>query len=294
MHRVRTTRASLSSTARRAATMAALALAGCAIVRGVTLPAPDEGAHRESPFLSSYSCRPGRCQESVKLGEERLRLETRTRRLSVNDLPGQHHGLVHRAASATGNWLLRQVGGYTEEEAVFTGTRTVTGGAEGRWRATCDFAWVDEVTREKADEPTKVLRMREGQDCRVVAVPETTVVRWRFRRGVAPVPDSLSLVLDTLAMPDQPNGYRLTLLSLQRFEADGRDAGGYTVATDTSRSDWFSRPALWRVARSDGVRIASLYVGARVALDLEAAASAEEAAVLRLIAAAVMTPIEYP
>jgi hypothetical protein len=286
---------------RLAGALTALGLAACSVIREmIVLPPPDEGARREEVRLGTESCLLSRCRQDVRVGEEHLRVESRARRLSASELPGTDRGsLVERAAWATTMWMVRQFGGSTAENLVYAATRTVTGTAGSQWRATCDFAWVDEQTTGRDESSTSVVRMAEAQECRVMATTDTTVVRWRFRRGISPTPESIARALDTLQMS---NGQQVRLvlpMSLERFDVEAREAGGYAMAEDTTRSGWTRRPALWHVAHADGVRIASLYVrGASSALaralDLSPAASAEEAAVLRLIAAAVMTPTEYP
>lgn len=291
---------------RRMATLAALvlALSACsAIRRGLVLPSPDEGARRElGRRAASRICLLRKsCPQNVRVGEERLQVETRVRRLPLRELPGYRGSVAGRAAGATAGWMVRQLGATTMEETVYTGTRAVTGAAEGRWRTTCDLAWIDQVTTGRHEESTPVVRMAEGLDCRVTAAPDTTVVLWRFRRGMTPTPDSIARVLGTLPWADGPNRGLVLPMSLERFGDAPRDAGDYAIAEDTIRSFWPSRPGPWRVTRADGARIASLHEGggglnANVifSLDLNAASTAEEAAALRLIAVAAMWPIDYP
>jgi hypothetical protein len=288
------------SAARRAGALATLALglAACSFIRRtMELPSPDEGARREAVRLGVGSCLLTRCRQEVKVGAERLQVETRVQALPLRDLPGADGGSVAgRAAVGAAKWTMRQFGVTTVEHLVHTGTLTVSGTANGGWRATCEIAWIDEWSRRRGEQSDSLLRVADGLDCRVAA--DTSLVRWRFRRGMAPTPDSIGAVLDTIAWTDGRRLRQAQQMALVRHGDAPRGAGDYTIAEDTSAPDWMWRPALWRVARPDGVPIAALHwgMGAMLphALDLTAAASGDEAAVLRLIAAAVIAPTVNP
>jgi hypothetical protein len=286
----------------RLATLACGLTACSAIRRTVELPSPEEGARRESVTLGASSCLLNRCRQDVKVGSERFQVETRVRAVPLRELPGAIRGsAVGNAAADVSLWSMRQFGITTVEHLLRTATRSVRGAGESGWRATCDIAWIDEWSRRRGEQADSLLRVADGMECRVAALPDTTVVRWRFRRGMSPTPDSIARVLDTLAWSvgaKQRQRHVLPMV-LAGMGGDPRGAGGYTISEDVSAPDWKMRPALWRVARPDGVRIASLHwrvegVTLAHALDFTAAVSADEASVLRLITAAVIAATVNP
>lgn len=298
------------------------ALAGCAPAL-VQLPAPAPGARREAVLPRGAGCRGDRCTARVGVGERRLVVTTRTRPVPAEAAAGRPaRSMAARAAGAVGNAVLRRLGSTTAGLYVVQGTRAVAdpGAGAAGLRLACTVVAVsrERQTRDGDSTRSALAPLASGLACgttgRTTAGPAGSGSagatddgpRWRVRQGVATDGPALAAVLDTAEAiaartPDDDAADRATReaaagapLTLERVSAVGGDVTRYTVEPIGDAREPGGGRRRWLVRRPDGHAVGALVfrLGALAALDVHAEASAEEAAVLRLLSACLAEPIE--
>jgi hypothetical protein len=291
-------------------------LAGCALAGG-PLPAPEPGVRRELVAPGGGSCRDSRCTASVVVGGRRFVVTSRTRLVSPDEVTGRpRRPLLARVAGALGGAMLDHLPGATVTDIVVgTGTRTVAASDDGPGaglRLACELAWVDRERRERGGDETQAavqaerVRLAEGLACRAApAAGDDSAVEWRIRRGFTPGGGGLVAAVDSAraldARPD--SGARAAAarpLVLERLPGPGLAPERYTIASDpdgpdpTVRTARRGTAARWLVRRPDGRAVGALVSRLLpvAAVDVLPGASADEAAVLRLLSACLAEPIE--
>jgi hypothetical protein len=252
------------------------------------LPDVEPGFRREKVSHGWSSCSPNHCSNTIKVGSQKFKVETRTRVVSSKELSGAN--AVERAAAGLLGWGLRQAGLTTIDDQIIVGSRTVT--SEGSdWRLQCSVAWIDQ--RERSRDETEHHRVTEGIQCEQLAADSSmTQGKWRFRYGVAPSVDSMAVIADTLGIARGASPITPVLIGRDTAEVRYRLA---EVPFGTILG--MPRSGGWRVERPDSTTVAMLRlppvfmcVGHCVLEFGEA--TAEEAKALRFIAAALMVPLQ--
>jgi hypothetical protein len=270
-------------------------------------PAPP-GWVREVYTERRWSCSRGACQTVVQTRRGSFVVWTRAREYDPHEIPGwDNESKAERRASSVLKWVFRRAGGTTDRVRVGVGTRVVTDTSDGGWTLTCAAFWIDDEEIEKGgdgDHIARSTRRTRGLDCRAAASRDTSVIRWRFRRGVAPPLDSLASVYDSLAARNSPTVSTAPPMSLERLATDGRAGARYEVAWESPGA--IPRPTLaervglvmgLRVSRESGSPpIATLHQTmapdyGRGTLDFGPDVSEEEARILRLLAVALHMPL---
>jgi hypothetical protein len=277
-------------TVRQVMAVAALLLASGACAP--TLPPAAPTTERHLIRVTSSRCILERCRETVAVGREQFRVESRTRMLSAEER--------RSAGEIIGGAILEDLvillGGLFSHRDVGLGTRTITRRDEPSLHLRCRFGWVQEATRRrvKGEVETSSWVITEGMDCEAVRTADSAVT-WRFRAGTPPSADTLAIVEDTarrdrpppVGSDPRPLGLDLRL-HLERTDAAA--AVAYGVTLDSAAAGGLQLPvSVWGVFRPDGTRLATLrwrYRAAPGALDIHPPANSEERRMLFLAAAA--------
>jgi hypothetical protein len=266
------------------------ATSGCA--GGILAAAPPAADwSRESFRVTSTSCRSDNCRARLSTSQGKLEIRTRARTYAPHQIPGWERPRGERAVLSTALLAVRWLGGVSEHTRIGLGTRVVSGNAADGWELRCSVFWVDREQRQQnrrdGDTTSETERLAQGARCSAVATADTAGVRWRFLAGVAPPRDSLALLYDSLLAVRSPLIDPWPPMSLERLSAGGEVTERYTIASDLATFANFTIRVRLHVAREGGAALATFHGGDRSLLDVAPEATQEEAAVLRLVAAAV-------
>jgi hypothetical protein len=266
-----------------------IATAGCA--GGVLQTAPPAvGWSREAFRITSESCWADNCRSRMKAAQGNLEITTRARSYAPHQIAGWERPLAERLALSTAMLAVRWAGGTTEQTRIGLGTRVVSAGPAAEWQLRCSIFWMDteeKHSRRSGEETSYVQRQAQGARCGAVATADTSIVRWRFTGGIAPPRDSLAALVDSLMAAGSPLLNPFPPMSLERLTAAGEVAERYVIENEFATLAHFVVRVRLHVARETGAALATFHGGDSALLDVAPEATAEEAAVLRLIAAAV-------
>jgi len=187
----------------------------------------------------------------------------------------------------------------TTSTTIGLGSRVVADSGDAVWELKCSVFWIDiddaGYNRKEEDHVTETNRMTEGMDCTGGATSDSAAPPWRYRAGIAPRRDSLAPVYDSLAALKSPAVSARPPMTLARSPVDTLAVRRYLVRRDTKAPTLTERltGATGRisVSRENGDTLAVIHTGMLSALDLAPTATAEEARVLRLLAATLALPL---
>jgi hypothetical protein len=241
---------------------------------------------------ASTTCTASRCTSSVSVGERRYRVETRIdARPLEHALAGTRPSLAQRALGAVADDLARSLSGMTEHLEASQVRRTVRP-RDGGPGLTCDLVWIDVEYRQRREPERTRSRIGEGQTCIMSASGDSSDATWRFRAGSSTAPDSLQETYGHLADAIGSGVTRDRLpMSLERI-ARAESAPAYEI-----RFDGYIKAANairgWRaLVVRDAEPIARFHLveeHGHSAIDFVPASSDEERALLRLLAAHLLT-----
>jgi hypothetical protein len=282
--------------ARIAATLVILlSTAACATLARQSVPALAGGWTREELRTRAFSsaCEPDACNRTWRTQRGPLRLRTNARSYGLHEIPGWNtQSTAGRVAGGVFGAVLRRQGMATEYVEVGLGTRTVSDSGPTSWELRCSVYWIDdqeeEYNRRETDHVATSARRSEGAVCRAVDLADTSVVRWRFRAGIAPPRDSLATIYDSIRTRQPELVGPHPPMTLERIAPDGSVDAAYSVTTELVPLPFGVRLVAGRlsVSREPGAPpIAVIHVVPEPALDLAPDASPEEARMLRLLTA---------
>jgi hypothetical protein len=274
-----------------------LAVSACAAVRPVPLPVQAPASQRAPVKMKTERCSSGRCRADVRVGSMPVVATTRARIVRSAEANGEREPLITRAGAAAFSWLLRVHGVGTERDFVGLGSRDIVFAGDSSARMHCDLRWDfvehTEPLRDGGDVSQR--RIAERVDCEAQRDGAPSV-RWLFSRGV-PIPDDTTAHVRAQDPSAAPNP-ALHMLPMRLTRLDGPDAAvtAYDITLDSVVTELLQvRMTIWRVRRADGTLVGSLfwrYWRDASVLEVAAAATPDEQAVLQLAAVAVLLPLE--
>ena len=286
----------MTSTARTlTAILLVPALTGCASLASQSIPVLAGGWTRESLRAGMFtsSCEPDDCNRTWRTSRGPLRLRTHAKTYGLHEIPGWNtQSTAGRVAGGVLGAVLRRQGMATEYVEVGLGTRTVSDSGPTPWELRCSVYWIDdqeeEYNKSETDHVATSVRRSEGAVCRAVDLADTSVVRWRFRAGIAPPRDSLATIYDSIRVTQPELVGPHPPMTLERIASDGSVDATYAVATELVPLPFGMGRVAGRlsVSRQQGAPpIAVIHAVPEPALDLAADATVEELRILRLLTA---------
>jgi hypothetical protein len=268
---------------------------GCASIASQGIPVLAGGWTRESLRTGMFtsSCEPDDCNRTWRTSRGPLKLRTHAKTYGLHEIPGWNtQSTAGRVAGGVFGAVLRRQGMTTDYVEVGHGTRTVSDSGPTSWELRCSVYWIDdqeeEYNKSENDHVTTSARRSEGAVCRAVDLADTSVVRWRFRAGIAPPRDSLATIYDSIRIVQPELVGPHPPMTLERIAPDGTVAASYAVVTElVSLPLGMGRVAgRLNVSRAQGAPpIAVIHAIPEPALDLAADTTMEELRILRLLTA---------